>query len=331
MRVRGPGPAARTTQFPDSTAPAPLPRVSDSQRAISGGDDGCSPNRRRSRLSPRPQMLRSAIHAPFPLPVQSRRDSAAFVRRGSEAVRRRPSPSAHARQASLALRGRARLPQNIGHVRGGACAVPANGVRPGLWGPPSGWGSGACTTPPRPPSTLTPPNKREEVTTFSRSTEAGFFSAPFLLPRKRLAGVERKRRDKLPRVQCRHWNREMRRSGRRCVGFPPEPCAPLRFLLRLRVCCYLRTWPGWYWVSAAAGGRARGPAPPGGKTLGAEGSSPGGEALGLRLPADSCSPAAAPLQPRRRLGRSRLFVCGGASPRGLRGAGRSRGGRGWNT
>ena len=71
--------------------------------------------------------------------------------------------------------------------------------------------------PPRPH-----PNVRADVTTAPSRTEAGFFSAPFFLRRKRLAGGERKRRDKLPRVQCRHWNWEMRRRGCRCVGFYPS-------------------------------------------------------------------------------------------------------------
>nr|XP_060484372.1 uncharacterized protein LOC132676261 [Panthera onca] len=65
----------------------------------------------------------------------------------------------------------------------------------------------------------TPPNARTEVTTVPTGTEAGFISAPFFLRRKRLADVGRKRRAKLPRVRCRHWNREMRRRSCRCVGF----------------------------------------------------------------------------------------------------------------
>ena len=76
---------------------------------------------------------------------------------------------------------------------------------------------GGPAFPPRPH-----PNVRADVTTAPSRTEAGFFSAPFFLRRKRLAGGERMRRDKLPRVQCRQWNREMRRRGCRCVGFYPS-------------------------------------------------------------------------------------------------------------
>ncbi|ELW64219.1 Protein NPAT [Tupaia chinensis] len=65
----------------------------------------------------------------------------------------------------------------------------------------------------------TPPALKAEVTTVPRGTEAGFISAPFFRLRKRLARAERKRRDKLPRVQCRHWNWEMRRRSSSCVCF----------------------------------------------------------------------------------------------------------------
>lgn len=70
---------------------------------------------------------------------------------------------------------------------------------------------GAVAPTPGPRVRSGPNLPQPEVTTIPRRTEAGFISAPFCLPRKRLVGAARKRRDKLPRVQHRQWNREMRR------------------------------------------------------------------------------------------------------------------------
>lgn len=152
---------------------------------------------------------------------------------------------------------RAPAPKHLGsqNIRPGlrkrACAPSTNSERLCVFGSPSGWGAGTQSLALFSP---TPPALRTEMTTHPRSTEAGFISAPFFLSRKRLVGTEGKRRDKLPRVQYRQWNREMRRRNCRCL-LTPQSRLVLWYLLHLESCCYPRTWPGWYWVSAERTGR----------------------------------------------------------------------------
>lgn len=63
----------------------------------------------------------------------------------------------------------------------------------------------------------------------------------------------------------------------------PESRLLLRFLLRLRSCCYPRTSRGWFWVSAGPGGTESGPGGAGRSDLWGQRLSRGGEAPELCL------------------------------------------------